>query len=117
MIGTKRNIPLAPEERHKLEAFTKAGKRSVKLVERAAIILALDSSRSRKPDAETDVARRIGASRKTIRKVKRRRTATPFYNEKSGRRRRFPQKQPVDWKPLSLPWPVASRPPDTRHGP
>ncbi|MDR0732344.1 MAG: helix-turn-helix domain-containing protein [Treponema sp.] len=70
MIRTKRNITLTPEERHKLEVFTKTGKRSVKLVNRAAIILALDSSGARKPDAKTDIVLRIGVSRQTIQKVK-----------------------------------------------
>ncbi|MDR2740574.1 MAG: hypothetical protein LBB98_00225 [Treponema sp.] len=39
MIRTKRNITFTPEERHELEVFTKTGKRGVKLVKRAAIIL------------------------------------------------------------------------------
>jgi hypothetical protein len=42
MIRTKRNIALAPEERHELEVFTKNGKRSVKLLKRAAVIPAPD---------------------------------------------------------------------------
>jgi transposase len=70
MIRTRRNITLTPEERHKLEVFTKTGKRSVKLVKRAAIILALDSSGIRKPDAETDITHRIGVSRQTVQNVK-----------------------------------------------
>ncbi|MDR2742880.1 MAG: hypothetical protein LBB98_12115 [Treponema sp.] len=67
MIRTKRNIALTPEKRHELEVFTKTGKRSVKLVKRAVIILALDTSGARKPDAETDIAHRIGVGRQIFR--------------------------------------------------
>jgi transposase len=70
MTRTTRNISLSPEERHELEVFTKTGNRSVKLVKRAAIILALDTSGGRKPDAETDIAHRIGVSRQTVQNVK-----------------------------------------------
>jgi hypothetical protein len=49
MIKTMRSIELSPEERHELERFTRTGKRSVKLVKRAAVILALDTSDGRKP--------------------------------------------------------------------
>jgi transposase len=70
MIRTKRIITLSPEERHELEVFTKSGKRSVKSVKRAAVILALDTSDGRKPDAEADIARHIGVSRQTVQNVK-----------------------------------------------
>jgi CHAD domain-containing protein len=70
VIRTKRNTTLNPEERHELEVFTKSGKRSVKLVKRAAVILALDTSYSRKPDAEADIAHHIGVSRRTVQNVK-----------------------------------------------
>jgi transposase len=70
MIRTRRNIELNPEERHELEKFTGTGKRSVKLVKRAAVILALDTSGGRKPDTEADIARRIGVSRQTVQNVK-----------------------------------------------
>jgi hypothetical protein len=48
----------------------KTGTRSVKLFKRAAIILALDTSDGRKPDTETSIARRAGASRQTVQIVK-----------------------------------------------
>ncbi|MDR1105706.1 MAG: helix-turn-helix domain-containing protein, partial [Treponema sp.] len=70
MTRTRRNIELNPEERRELEKFTKTGKRSVKLVKRAAVILALDTSDGRKPDAEADIARRTGVSRQTVQNVK-----------------------------------------------
>jgi hypothetical protein len=70
MIRTIRNIELSPEERRELEKFTKTGKRSVKLVKRAAVILALDTSDGRKPDTGADIARRIGVSRQTVQNVK-----------------------------------------------
>jgi hypothetical protein len=61
---------LNPEERHELEGFTRTGKRSVKLVKRAAVILALDTSGGRKPDTEADIAYRIGVSRQIVQNVK-----------------------------------------------
>jgi hypothetical protein len=70
MIRTKRTITLSPEERHELEVFTKTGKRCVKLVKRAAVVLALDTSGARKPNTEADVALHIGVSRQTIQNVK-----------------------------------------------
>jgi hypothetical protein len=70
MIRTRRNITLSPEERHELEVITKSGKRSVKLVKRVAVILALDTSGSRKPDAEADIVRHTGVSRQTVQTVK-----------------------------------------------
>jgi transposase len=70
MTRTIRNIELSPEERRELEKFTKTGKRSVKLVKRAAVILALDTSEGRKPDAEAEIARRTGVSRQTVQNVK-----------------------------------------------
>jgi hypothetical protein len=70
MTRTKRNILLAPEVRHALEAFTSTGNRSGKLLKRAEIILALDSSEGRRPDTETRIAGRIGVSRQTIQMVK-----------------------------------------------
>jgi transposase len=70
MTRTRRSIELSPEERRELEKFTKTGKRSVRLVKRAAVILALDSSDGRKPDTEADIARRIGVSRQTVQNVK-----------------------------------------------
>jgi hypothetical protein len=50
---TELKISLSEEERRELERFTSTGCRSVKLVRRAAIILALDTSGGRKPDTET----------------------------------------------------------------
>jgi hypothetical protein len=49
MIRTMRSIELNPEERYELEEFTKTGKRSVKLVKRTAVILALYTSDGRIP--------------------------------------------------------------------
>jgi hypothetical protein len=70
LIRTKRSIELSPEERQGLERFTKTGKGSGRLVKRAAIILALDTSDDRKPDTEADIALRIGVSRQTVQNVK-----------------------------------------------
>jgi transposase len=70
MTRTRWSIELSPEERREFETFTKTGKRSVKVVKRAVIILALDTSNGRKPDTEADIARRIGVSRQTVQNVK-----------------------------------------------
>jgi hypothetical protein len=49
-----------------LENFSKKGARSVKLVNRAKIILALDESDGRKPLKQADIAERIGVSRQAV---------------------------------------------------
>jgi hypothetical protein len=49
MTRTRRSIELSPEERRELEKFKKTGKQSVKLVKRATVILALDTSDGRIP--------------------------------------------------------------------
>jgi hypothetical protein len=70
MTRTSREIKLTQEERHKLAAFTRSGKRSAKLLKRAEIILARDTSEGRNPAKEADIAGYIGVSRQTIQNVK-----------------------------------------------
>jgi hypothetical protein len=56
--------------RKELERFTTTGVRSVKLLKRAQIILALDVSTGIKPENEENIAKRIEVSRQTIQNVK-----------------------------------------------
>jgi hypothetical protein len=88
MTRTRWNIELSPEERQELEKFTRTGKRSVNLVKRAGVILALDTSEGRKPDTEADIARRIGVSRQTV-QFEAAADLPSFYNGKSGKPRRY----------------------------
>jgi hypothetical protein len=70
MVRTERQVSLTTEVRKELEQFTTTGVRSVKLLKRAKIILALDVSTGSKPEKEIDIARRIEVSRQTIQNVK-----------------------------------------------
>ena len=67
----KSQIMLAKEDRQKLEQFSKTGVHSVKFVNRAKIILALDTSEGRKADKQNDIAQRLDVSRQTVNDVKR----------------------------------------------
>jgi hypothetical protein len=56
-------IRLTAKERAELEKFCKSGVRSVRLVNRAKAMLALDISAGRTPDKQQVIAERIGVSR------------------------------------------------------
>ena len=63
----KRNyIKLTKKERAELERFTKTGVHSVRLVNRAKIILALDTSENKIPDQLENIAYQIGVSRQAV---------------------------------------------------
>ena len=70
MRGKHIKIELSAEGRNELEKFTKTGKRSVKLVNRAKIILELDEADGRKPIIQAKIAEKIGVNRRTINDVK-----------------------------------------------
>ena len=70
MARTERQVNLTPEMRKELEQFTTTGVRSVKLLKRAKIILALDVSTGIKPEKEEVIAKRIEVSRQTVQNVK-----------------------------------------------
>jgi len=59
-------IKLTKKERTVLEEFCKKGVRSVRLVRRARIILALDMSVKKKTESLGSLAKRIGVSRQAI---------------------------------------------------
>lgn len=68
MIKASKQIVLSPEDRKELEKYTTTGKRSVKLLKRAEIMLLLDTSKGRVP--EPRVAEHAGVSRQTVQNVK-----------------------------------------------
>ena len=59
-------IMLRAKDRAVLEKFCSTGVRSVKLVTRAKIILALDRSGGRLPEKHEDLADRLGINRRTV---------------------------------------------------
>jgi len=65
-----KNIILSAEERNELEQFSSKGVHGVRLVNRAKIILALDSSEGRKPEKQDEIAKRIGVSRQAVNDAK-----------------------------------------------
>jgi len=67
----KNQIALTSGERNTLEKFSATGVRSVRLVKRAKIILALDISGSRKASKQEEIAQRLGVSRQAINNVRR----------------------------------------------
>jgi len=70
MRGKHIRIELSAEARNELENYTKTGKRSVKLVNRARIILELDEADGRKPLTQVKIAERIGVDRRTVNDAK-----------------------------------------------
>ena len=66
MRGKHIKIELTKAERTELEKHAKTGKRSVKLVNRAKIILELDEGGGRKPLTQEAIAEKLGVSRKTV---------------------------------------------------
>ena len=67
----RNHIRLKAKERAELERFVTKGVHSVRLVSRAKIILALDTSGDRKPLGQEDIAKRIGVCRGTVNNAKR----------------------------------------------
>ena len=66
----KENIELSPEERTELQQFSTKGVHSVRLVNRAKIILALDTSEGREAEIQKSLAERIGVNRRTVNTTK-----------------------------------------------
>jgi len=66
----RKRIWLSKEDRAELELFSNTGVRSVRLVKRAKIILALDSSGGRIPERQESIMKRVGVSRKTVNDAK-----------------------------------------------
>jgi len=70
MRGKHIKVELSVPQRIELEKFTKTGRHSVKLVNRAKIILELDEKDGRKPLTQTEIAEKVGASRQTVNDVR-----------------------------------------------
>ena len=66
MRGKHVKIELCAITRSELEKFTKTGKRSVRLVNRAKIILELDEAGGRKPLTQEQIAEKVGVSRQAV---------------------------------------------------
>jgi hypothetical protein len=64
-------IKLTSEQRQELEKFSKSGVHSVKLVNRARIILELDTSEGRKATRQEEIAKYVNVSRQTVNEAKR----------------------------------------------
>jgi len=70
MRGKHIKIELSEVERSELEKFTKTGKRSVRLVNRARIILELDEADGRKPLTQAKIAEKVGVTRQVVNDAK-----------------------------------------------
>jgi len=70
MRGKHIKIELDEITRSELEKYVKTGKRSVKLVNRAKIILELDEAAGRKPLIQGAIAEKIGVTRQTVNDAK-----------------------------------------------
>jgi transposase len=66
----RKQIILTAEERAELKRFCKTGVRNVRPVNRARIILALDTSRGKKAEKQEDIAEHVGVSRQTVNNAK-----------------------------------------------
>jgi len=70
MRGKHIKIELSEVERSELEKFTRTGKRSVKLVNRARVILELNEADGRKPLTQAKIAEKIGVTRQAVNDAK-----------------------------------------------
>jgi hypothetical protein len=66
----RKQIVLTARTRAELEQFSSRGTHSVRLVNRARIILALDTSGGRKPETQQAIAEHIGVSRQAVNDAK-----------------------------------------------
>lgn len=70
MRGKHIKIELSESERNELKKFSTTGKHSVKLINRAKIVLELDESDGRKPMTQIKICEKIGVARQTVNRVK-----------------------------------------------
>lgn len=70
MRGKHIKIELSGIARNELEKFATTGKHSVKLINRAKIILELDEADGHKPMTQAQIAKKIGVSRQTVNSAK-----------------------------------------------
>jgi predicted XRE-type DNA-binding protein len=88
MRGKHIKIELSTEARSELEKFSKTGKRRVKLINRAKIILELDEADGRKPLSQSQIAEKIGITRQTVNDVKKAFLASENISEFLQRKKR-----------------------------
>jgi transposase len=67
----KKPIKLTAKERAKLERYCSTGVHNVRLVNRAKIIVALDTSGGRTAERQEAIAQRLGVSRQTVNNARR----------------------------------------------
>ena len=84
----KNDIKLTTEQRKELEDFSTKGVHSVRLVNRAKIILLLDTSEGRKSLTFEEIEKRLGISMTTITKVKKEFLAAEFVSAFLQRKKR-----------------------------
>lgn len=65
-MTNRKHIVLNNEEREELIRFSTTGRRSIRLVNRAKIILELDESCGRKPAKHSTIAEKVGVSRQAV---------------------------------------------------
>jgi len=70
MRGKHIKIELNETARIGLEKYAKTGKRSIKLVNRAKIVLELDEANGRKPLTQAKIAEKIGVTRQSVNDAK-----------------------------------------------
>ncbi len=70
MRGKHIKIELDDKTRNELSKFTRTGNHSVRLVNRAKIILELDEADGRKPLTQELLAEKIGVTRQTVNEAK-----------------------------------------------
>lgn len=70
MRGKHIKVELDEKSRSELEKFVKTGERSVKLINRAKIILELDEADGRKPLVQAAIAEKIGTTRQAVNDAK-----------------------------------------------
>jgi transposase len=67
----KNEIKLSAEQRKEMDDFSRKGVHSIRLVNRAKIILPLDSAEGRKAAKQEEIAERVGVSRQVVNNTRR----------------------------------------------
>ena len=88
MRGKHIKIELSEAERRELKKFSTTGSHSVRLVNRAKIVLELDESGSRRPLTQQAIAEKLGVSRQTINDAKKAFLASQNLSEFLQRKKR-----------------------------
>ena len=70
MSNIKRVVKLSQKERKRLQEFTSKGNHPVRIVRRAQIVLALDTSYGRIPEQEAIIAKNLNTTRQTVQNTK-----------------------------------------------